>query len=188
MRRAREDYRAQAAALPAGRMRFIDESGINLAMTRRYGRAAPGQRVEDAVPFNPGPNVSVVGCLSRRGIDAVMTIEGATNGAAFLAYVRQVLVPTLETGDIVMMDNLKAHKVEGVREAIEAAGGSLVYLPPYSPDFSPIEPCWSKIKTALRAAKARTHEALDQALVAALDKVTPQDARNWFAHCGYAVQ
>lgn len=183
--KARQDYRAEAAGLPAGCLHFIDESGINLGLTRRYGRAAPGGRVEDAAPFNPGPNVSVIGALSCRGIGAVMSIEGATDGAVFLAYIRQVLAPTLAPGDVVVMDNLSAHKVAGVREAVQAAGATILYLSPYSPDFSPIESCWSKIKAFLRAVKARTREALDEALTAALATVTPLDARHWFAHCGY---
>lgn len=187
MIRARQDYRAEAAGLPAGSLHFVDESGINLGLTRRYGRAAPGVRVEDAVPFNPGPNVSVIGSLSCRGVGAVMSIEGATDGPVFLVYVRQVMAPTLAPGDVVVMDNLSAHKVAGVREAVEAKGAKVLYLSPYSPDFSPIEPCWSKVKTALRAAKARTRDALDEALAAALAAITPRDAEHWFAHCGYPL-
>lgn len=187
MRQARQDYRVEVAGVPVGCLRFIDESGMNLGLTRRYGRAAPGIRVEDAVPFNPGPNVSVIGALSCQGIGAVMSIEGAVDGPAFLAYVRQVLAPTLVEGEVVVMDNLSAHKVAGVREAIEAKGAKVLYLSPYSPDFSPIEQGWSKIKTALRAAKARTREALEDALAAALATITPFDARNWFTHCGYAI-
>lgn len=185
MRQARQDYRDEAATLPVECLHFVDESGINLGLTRRYGRAAPGIRVEDAVPFNPGPNVSVIAALSCRGVGAVMSLEGATDGPAFLAYIRQVLAPTLARGDVVVMDNLTAHKVAGIREAIEEKGAKVLYLSPYSPDFSPIEPCWSKIKTALRAAKARTREALDQALTAALATITPGDAQHWFSHCGY---
>lgn len=185
---ARACYREAIAALPAERLKFIDESGINLAMTRRYGRAGRGQRVSDAVPKNDGRNVTVLGALSCDGIDAVMTIDGATDSAVFRAYVAHVLTPTLVPGDIVVMDNLGAHKVDGIREAIEAAGATLLYLPPYSPDWSPIENCWSKLKTALRAAKARTREALDIALKQALDMVTASDARGWFGHCGYPLQ
>jgi transposase len=187
VKQARQDYRAEVSALPVDRLHVIDESGIHLGLTRRYGRAAPGIRGEDTVPFNPGPNVSVIGALSYWGIGAVMSIEGATDGPVFLAYVRQVLAPPLAEGDVVVMDNLSAHKVAGVREAIEAKGAKVLYLSPYSPDFSPIEPCWSKIKTALRAAKARTREALDEALAAALATITPLDARNWFTSCGYAL-
>ncbi len=108
--------------------------------------------------------------------------------AVFRAYIEQVLVPTLALGDVVVMDNLGAHKVKGVREAIEAVGARLLYLPPYSPDLSPIEPCWSKLKTALRAVQARTRETLEEALKSALDTITAADARGWFRHCGYALQ
>lgn len=170
------------------RYKFIDESGVNLAMTRLFGRAPRGERVVDTVPQNYGPNVTMIGALSLQGLDAVMTIDGATDGDVFQAYVEHVLGPTLVAGDIVIMDNLSAHKVPGIREAIESQGAQVVYLPPYSPDLSPIEPCWSKVKTALRKAKARTREALERALEQGLSTVTAVDARNWFAHCGYAVQ
>jgi transposase len=164
----------------------VDESGVNIAMTRRYGRARRGQRVNDAVPKNWGRNVTVLGSLSCHGLEAVMTIEGATDAAVFRAYVGEVLAPTLKPGDVVVMDNLGAHKVDGIRSAIEARGATLMYLPPYSPDYSPIEPCWSKLKTCLRAIKARTSEALDQALSYVIDTVTASDAKGWFTHCGYA--
>lgn len=156
-------------------------------MTRLFGRAPRGDRVHDAVPKNHGQNVSVLGALSCQGIDAVMTIDGAVDAAVFRVYVEQVLVPTLAPGDVVIMDNLSAHKGNAIRAAIEAAGAQLLYLPPYSPDLSPIEPCWSKLKTCLRAAKARTRDALDAALTLALDTITPADARSWFRHCGYAL-
>lgn len=169
------------------RFKFIDESGVNLAMTRLFGRAPRGERVVDAVPRNSGPNVTLIASLSRQGVEAVMTVEGATNGEVFRAYVEQVLAPTLVPGDIVVMDNLSAHKVAGIREAIESRGATLIYLPPYSPDLSPIEPCWSKIKAYLRTFKARTPEALDAAIAQALATITESDARGWFAHCGYAL-
>lgn len=114
-----------------------------------------------------------------------MTVEGATDGAVFLAYVSQVLAPTLKPGDVVLMDNLGAQTVDGIRSAIEARGATLMYLPPYSPHYSPIEPCWSKLKTCLRAIKARTREALDEALSQVIDTVTASDAKGWFKHCGY---
>lgn len=168
--------------------KFIDESGINLAMTRLFGRAPRGERVVDTVPQNYGPNVTMIGALSLQGLDAVMTVDGATDGAVFRAYVEQVLGPTLVAGDVVIMDNLGAHKVAGIREAIEQRGAQVIYLPPYSPDLSPIEPCWSKVKTALRKAKARTREALERALEQVLSTVTAVDARHWFVHCGYTIQ
>ncbi|HEU4709226.1 MAG TPA: IS630 family transposase [Methylophilaceae bacterium] len=184
---AREDYQAALRACDINRLKFMDETGSNIAMTRRYGRAPKGVRVRDRVPKNFGRNVTILGTLSIRGLEAVMTVEGATDAAVFRAYVQQVLVPTLHPGEIVIMDNLGAHKVAGIRKAIEATGASLVYLPPYSPDYSPIELCWSKLKTRLRAAKTRSREILDQAMTTAIATITPEDARHWFAHCGYAL-
>jgi transposase len=165
----------------------VDESGINIAMTRRFGRAPRGQRVPDAVPKNFGRNVTVLGALSRQGLEAVMTVDSPTDAAVFRAYVKQVLAPTLRRGDIVVMDNLGAHKVEGIQTMIEARGASLMYLPPYSPDWSPIEPCWAKLKTYLRGMKARTRQALDEALTYAIDMISASDARGWFKHCGYSL-
>jgi transposase len=175
-------------ALDAQRFKFIDESGVNLAMTRFYGRAPRGVRVVGTVPQNYGANVTMLAALGRHGVEAVMTIDGATDAEVFRVYVEQVLGPTLRPGDIVIMDNLRAHKVAGIREAIEQAGAQLLYLPPYSPDRSPIERCWSKLKTALRKAKARTRGALDHAIAQALASITISDARSWFHHCGYALQ
>lgn len=169
------------------RFKFIDESGINLALTRLYGRAPRGERAVGSVPQNYGANVTLIGALSPRGLEAPMTVEGATDGEVFSAYVQHVLAPTLKTGDIVVMDNLRAHKVSGIKEAIEECGAQLRYLPPYSPDLSPIEHCWSKLKAALRARGARTRRALERALKRALTTITKADARAWFAHCGYRV-
>src|SRR3712207_4480440 len=130
----------------------------------------------------------MLAALGSHGVEAVMTIDGATDAEGFRVYVAQVLRPTLRPGDIVIMDNLRAHQAAGIREAIAQAGAQLLYLPPYSPDWSPIERCWSKLKTALRTAKARTREALDQALAHALATITVSDARRWFHSCGYALQ
>lgn len=184
----RAEYRRRMiGAEILGRLKFLDESGSNIAMTRPYGRAAPGERVGDCVPQNYGENISMLCCLSLSGVSAPMTIDGAVDSLVFLEYVKQLLVPMLEKGDLVIMDNLSAHKAKGVREAIEGCGARLVYLPPYSPDLNPIEKCWSKIKTYLRAAKARTREALEAALKAALLTVTAEDAAGWFESCGYPV-
>jgi transposase len=157
-------------------------------MTRLYGRAPKGERVIGAVPQNYGANVTMLAALGRHGVEAVMTIEGATDAEVFRVYVEQVLRPTLRPGDIVIMDNLRAHKAAGIREAIEQTGARLQYLPPYSPDLAPIERCWSKLKTALRAAEARTREALEHAIAQALTTITASDAHSWFHHCGYALQ
>jgi transposase len=180
-------YRDLSATLDLRRLKFIDESGINLALTRLYGRAPRGERALGSVPQNYGQNVTMLGALSYTGLEAVMTIEGATDADVFRAYVQEVLCPTLHEGDIVVADNLSAHKAAGVQEAIAATGARLLYLPPYSPDLNPIEQCWSKIKTFLRAAKARTRAALDEAVTRALATITAADAREWFAHCGYVL-
>ena len=156
-------------------------------MTRMYGRAPKGERVAGSVPDDHGPNVTMVGSMGFEGISVAMSFEGPMNGAVFKVFVEQVLGPTLVEGDVVVMDNLPAHKVMGIEQAIESRGATLVYLPPYSPDFSPIEQCWSKVKTWLRKAKARDPETLDMAIVDALGEVTASDAKAWFQHCGYAI-
>jgi len=177
----------RAADFVIERLKFLDESGSNLALTRFYGRAAPGVRVAEGVPQNYGENVTMLAAIGLGGVSAPMTVNGAVDGEVFLIYVREVLAPTLSAGDIVVMDNLGAHRVAGVREAIEAAGARLEYLPPYSPDFNPVEKCWSKVKTYLRRAKARTREALEAALTEALLTISEADARAWFTHCRYPV-
>ena len=166
---------------------FLDESGIATEMTRRYGRARRGQRVREGVPAGHWRTLSVVGAIRRSGWVAAMSIEAATDGEIFLAYLERVLGPQLQPGDVVVMDNLSAHKVCGVRQAIEARGAELLYLPPYSPDFNPIEPCWSQLKQRLCAAQARTLPALEQSLAKALDSVTPQNIQVCFRHCGYGL-
>jgi transposase len=157
-------------------------------MIRRYGRAAPGQRVVDHVPDNYGNNYTMLAALGLEGLHAPWVVDGAVNGDIFRWWVRDILCPTLRPGDIVLWDNLSAHKVAGVEELITARGARLLRLSPYSPDFNPIEPCWSKIKTGLRRAKARTVEALIDAIKHALDTVTEADIRGWFTHCGYSIQ
>ena len=144
-------------------------------------------RVQERGTKNVERNGTIIGALSCAGLVAVMSVEGANDNAVFRAYVEQVLVHTLAAGDIVVMDNLSSHKVSGIREAIEAAGAALLYLPPYSPDYSPIENCWSKLKANLRKAKARTREALDDALKQAIESITDTDAKGWIKHCGYPL-
>jgi transposase len=156
-------------------------------MTRLYGRSAKGERVIETVPQNYGENITMLATLSFSGIEAPMTINGAVDGIVFKVYVEKVLCPTLKSGDVVIMDNLPAHKVVGIRELIETCGAKLIYLPPYSPDFNPIEKCWSKIKTYLRKAKSRTREELEKALREALLLITEQDALGWFKSCGYSI-
>lgn len=169
------------------RFKFVDEAGVNLTYTRRYGRAVGGRRVRQGVPLHGGPNVTVVGALSVHGLEAVMMLDGALNQDGFATYLDQVLGPALRPGDVVVLDNLRVHKVAGMRERIEAWGARVLFLPPYSPDFSPIENGWSKFKTWLRTAQPRTRQALDEALGAALKWISATDAQNWFAHCGYHV-
>ena len=185
---ARTEYQELIEPLDLGRLHFVDESGVNIAMTRLYGRAPRGERVIGSVPQNYGQNVTMLASMGLEGVGAVMTVNGATDADVFRAYVGQVLSPTLRPGDIVVMDNLPAHKAAGIKQMIEGAGAELIYLPPYSPDLSPIERCWSKIKTYLRKAKARTREALELALKQALATITESDALSWFVHCGYAVR
>ncbi len=183
----RAEYQAEVAAELISRFKFLDEAGSNLAMTRLYGRAAKGERVIDTVPQNYGENITMLASLSLSGIKAPMTINGAVDGIVFKVYVEQVLCPTLSVGDTVVMDNLPAHKVSGIKELIEAKGAKLIYLPPYSPDLNPIEKCWSKIKTHLRKAKARTRAELEKALQEALLLITKEDALGWFKSCGYTI-
>ena len=156
-------------------------------MTRLYGRAPKGERVIGAVPQNYGQNVTMLGALGVHGIQAVMTVEGATDTDVFRTYVRQVLGPTLMPGDIVVLDNLGVHKAVGIQQMLARRQARLLYLPPYSPDLSPIEPCWGKVKVSLRKAKARTRDALDAAITQALALITAVDARSGFMHCGYAL-
>lgn len=187
MKGERAAYRVKTAGLDVRRLVFIDETGVNLAMARRYGRAPRGKRAVGRVPKNWGENVTILGAMRSDGVSVVMTVEGATDTDVFSVFVRELLVPSLRAGDVVVMDNLGAHTSAWVEKAIEAAGARLIYLPPYSPDFNPIEQCWSKVKTFLRAAKARTREALDDAISRAFQTVTADDAAGWFTHAGYPV-
>jgi transposase len=154
-------------------------------MTRTWGRAPRGERIAEATPQGHWQVLTTLGTMSLRGIEAVMTVPSSTDGDVFRAYVEQVLCAKLQPGDAVVLDNLSAHKVTGIRELIEARGAQLIYLPPYSPDLNPIEKAWSKFKQYLRDAKARTAEALDKAITEALQTITAQNAAAWFRHCGY---
>jgi transposase len=154
-------------------------------MTRLRGRAPRGERLRSPIPHGHWRTTTFVAGLRLSGIDAPMVIDGAMNGESFLAYVRQVLVPTLRPGDVVIMDNLGSHKGAAVREAIDAAGAELRFLPPYSPDFNPIENAFAKLKALLRKAAARTRDALWNAIGTALDAFTPDECRNFFSAAGY---
>jgi transposase len=187
VRTLRATFRETVKTCEVHRLKFVDESGATLAMTRRYGRAAPGQRVVDSVPVNYGENYTMLAAVGLDGLHAPWVVDGAVNGEIFRCWVRDILCPTLQAGDIVLWDNLAAHKVAGIEELITARGARLLRLSPYSPDFNPIEHCWAKIKTCLRQAKARTIDALIDAIKQALDTVTAADMRGWFTHCGYPV-
>jgi transposase len=168
---------------------FIDETGVHLGMTRLRGRAPIGERLYDSeTPGDSGKNISLIGGMSLDGLIATMSIVGSVNTDVFLFYVQEILIPQLWVGAIIVMDNLPVHHATVVREAIEAVGAKVLFLPPYSPDFSPIELCWSKLKQLLRSAKARTREALDQALTRIINECISADhALGWFNHCGLFI-
>jgi transposase len=168
-----------------GRLVFIDETWTKTNMTRLMGRATRGRRLVDAVPYGHWRTSTFIASLRHDGLVAPCVFDGAINGEMFRSYVSQVLVPTLMPGDVVVMDNLGSHKVGGVREAIEAAGASLLYLPPYSPDLNPIEMAFAKLKALLRAAALRTVEALWKALGSLVDCFSPEECANFFRHAGY---
>jgi transposase len=166
---------------------FLDETWVKTNMTRLRGRALQGERVVAKVPYGHWKTTTFLAALRVRGLTAPLVVDGAINGAIFLAYVRQQLVPTLSSGDVVVMDNLSAHKVSGVREAIEAVGARVVYLPPYSPDLNPIELVFAKFKWLVRSAAERNMEGLWQLCGRLIDSFTPAECRNYFRHCGYTA-
>jgi transposase len=176
--------------LCASRLVFVDEMGSNTSLHELYAYSPKGERAYCSVARNRGKNTTLLSSMSLSGIGASMVVEGGVDGAVFEGYLRRMLVPTLGEGDVVVMDNLSVHKSERVREVIEGAGAELVYLPPYSPDFNPIEEAFSKIKNLIRKAGARVREALVEAIGEALSEVAEEDARAFFEHCGYreAVQ
>ena len=166
---------------------FLDETGASTNMVRRSGWGPKGERLVDMAPAGHWKTTTFVAGLRASGIIAPFVLEGPMTGEAFRAYVKQVLAPELEPGDAVVMDNLSPHKVAGVREAIRAAGASVLYLPSYSPDFNPIEQLFAKLKELLRNAAARTKEALWGAIGRHLEDFTPEECRNYLAHCGYEL-
>lgn len=182
---ARQDYKGNIATVRVEDLVFLDESGVNIAMTRLYARAPKGKRACGSAPKNWDKNVTILGAISLSGLIAAMSIQGAADTPVFLTFIERVLVPQLWPGAVVVMDNLAVHKAKSVREVIEAVGARVVYLPSYSPDLNPIENCWSKLKTHLRKRAARTYELLDAALSEGIEKISRQDALGWFKHCGY---
>ena len=185
---ARAAWWAETLRLPIADLVFLDETGTNTAMTRRYARAPRGARANGSAPRNHGPNTTLLGCLTRTGMGPAMLVEGATTTEVVIAYVEQFLVPWLRPGQIVILDNLSAHTSDRVRQLVEAAGCQVRFLPSYSPDFSPIEWAFSKLKIALQAAMARTRDELERAIAAGLDRITAEDADGWFYGCGYIVR
>ncbi len=187
MQRLRVEYWHTLGEVKLTDLVFVDEAGVNLAMCRRYARSLQGTRAYGKRPDARGKNVTMIGGVSLQGFIASLTFQGGTDTQAFQTYVTQVLAPNLWTGACVVMDNFSSHKVAGIKAAIEAVGARLVYLPPYSPDFNPIENCWSKVKEYLRSKAARTYEELDQAIMEAFNAVTTKDMIGWFTHCCYYV-
>jgi transposase len=183
--KARSAFRESVKRLDPKKFVFVDESGTNITLAPLYGWAPKGERAYGKAPRNWEKNITLIASMSTEGIGATMSVEGTTDGAAFEPYVKHFLSPTLKRAQIVVMDNLQVHKSLRVRELIEGAGASVLFLPSYSPDFSPIEEAFSKVKNILRKAQARTHEALIEAIGIALEAVSRQDAPGFFEHCGY---
>ncbi len=188
MRAERDRWRAELMpGLDPARLVFIDETWAKTNRARTHGYAPKGERLVEAVPHGHWHTTTFVGALTARGLVAPMVVDGAINGELFRASVEKVLVPDLRRGDVVVLDNLGSHTVAGVREAVEAAGCRLLYLPPDSPDLNPIENAFSKLKGLLRKAAERTVEGLWAAIGRLLDRFAPDECRNYFRHCGYAA-
>ena len=177
-----------AAEVDPERLVFVDEMGVHTSLAPLYGYSAKGERVRLSVPRNRGKNTTLLAAMSLDGMGQTMAVEGSTDQEVFDAYVEHVLAPTLETGQVVILDNLSAHKPARVRELIECRGCQLIYLPSYSPDFNPIEEAFAKIKNILRQAGARTKDALVEVLGEALSAISAQDARGYFEHAGYRTR
>lgn len=180
----RYEFRHWLDTIDVKNLVFIDETGMNLSMTRRYGRCEGGGRVYDDCPGNKGKNITLVGAMSDEGLLAAMTCPGSLNTGSFMVFLEKILLPQLWVGAIVVMDNLSVHYADRAKELIESVGAKVKFLPPYSPDLSPIELCWSKLKEIIRSEKARTLDALDTAITMAINEITDEDALNWFHHCG----
>jgi transposase len=183
--RRRRIWHRIVSHLDARRLVFVDESGANITLARRYGRAPQGERSHGTAPRNYGQNLTLVAALSLEGLDAPMLLDGAMDSRAFERYVEGILVPTLHPGQLVILDNLSVHKGVSIRRAIAAAGCRVLFLPSYSPDYNPIEQVFSTVKAHLRRVGARTQEALEAAIAQAIELVTPAHAHSYFRHCGY---
>jgi transposase len=178
-------WRAWQGFMDPSRFVFLDETATATNMVRRYGRSPADQRLVAAVPHGHWRTTTFVAGLRETGIIAPLVLDGPMTGIAFCAYVEQVLAPALQPGDVVVLDNLAAHKVDGVRQAIAAAGASILYLPPYSPDLNPIEPLFAKLKALLRKAAARTRDELWSTIGRLLDVWPTTECANYLRHCGY---
>ena len=185
MKAAREDWVDGQNVLDPEGLIFIDESGLSTKLARLRGWAPKGERCRAAIPHGHWKTITFVAGLTLTGFVAPMLLDGPMNGTCFLAWVEQMLAPTLRPGHVVVMDNLPAHKIASVRQAIEAQGAKLLYLPPYSPDFNPIENAFAKLKALLRKLAARTLHALEMAAATALQQFKPDECANFFAHAGY---
>lgn len=181
-------WQAQMLGIDPRRLVFLDETGASTKMTRRYGRARRGRRVVGKIPHGHWKTTTFVAALRHDRLTAPLVVDGPMNGDVFLAYVRQQLIPTLRPGDLVIMDNLAAHKKSGVRQAIESCGAQLVYLPPYSPDLNPIELLFAKLKWLLRSAEQRTVTDLWNLIGQLIDRFQPTECKRYLRHCGYATQ
>lgn len=188
IRRRRERFLRWIARVNPNQIVCLDEAGSTIAMTRTHALAPRGERAHDHIPRCRGTVTTMIGAMTLEGMTAMMTIEGGTCAEVFRTFVEELLVPTLEPGDYVILDNLGAHRSKRALEAIRRAGATPVFLPPYSPELNPIELAWSKLKQLLRDAKARTREALDEAIAHAMSCISVSDAYGWFGHCGYAVE
>lgn len=184
---ARAELKAEQPSLDAPRLVFIDETAVTTKMVRQYGRAPRGERLVAKVPHGHWKTLTLVAALRIDGVTAPYVVDGAMDGPSFLAYVQQVLAPTLRKGDVVFMDNLRTHKVDGVREAVEAAGAHVRYLPAYSPDFNPIEMAFSKLKAALRREAARSVTALVKLIEKLVNSFAPDECAKYFRHAGYGA-
>jgi len=187
VRQKRDAWAERMPGLDPGRLVFIDETGANTKMTRRYGRCPRGERLVDAVPHGHWKTTTFVAALRSDGLTAPMVLDGAMTGDVFVAYAEQVLVPALRPGDIVVMDNLASHKRVAAVRAIERAGCSVVYLPPYSPDFNPIELAFAKVKARLRAAELRTIDRVENFFGTVHEAFTPDECRSYMRHAGYTA-
>jgi len=187
VKQKRKEWKQFQKTVNPQKLVFIDESGVNTGMTRLYGRALKNERVLDAVPDVRFARTTVLSSVRMDGTIVPCVFDDALNGDIFKEYIKQFLIPTLKPGDIIVMDNLSSHKVNGVVDMIEAVGAKVKFLPPYSPDFNPIELMWSKMKAIVRKLKIRSKEPLDDAIATALNDVSVPDIVNWFAHDGYAL-